>query len=89
MKLARMLTGWSGDYFENVNDVVELSNADYDSLLASEQAEPVCTLNPTVAAASLAEAATRLHVELTVEDKELADYLKTYGAVVHLRKPKK
>lgn len=88
MKLARMTTGWSGGYFEDVPNVVEVSDSDYQSLIDSEQAEPVCTTNATVAAASMAEAALRLEVELTTSNHELADYLKGYGATVHIKRSK-
>ena len=89
MKLARMLCGWSGSFFEGVADIVEVDDAAYQRLCDSHQAEPVCTLNPHVAAASMAEAAVMYEVELTTSNQELADYLKKYGAVVHLHKKKK
>lgn len=89
MKLARMLTGWSGEYFDGMPGIVNVSNESYDALLSSEQAEPLCTLNSTVAAAAMAEAAVRLDVELTTDDPELGNFLKTYGAVVHVKKAKR
>ena len=89
MKIARMLTGWSGGYYEGINDVVEVSDDDYEGLIDSNQAEPVCTNNPHVAAASMAEAAVRLDVELTTSNADLAAYLKSYGATVHVKKAKK
>lgn len=89
MKIIRLKTGWSGTYFEDMDDVIEVTPEEYDAFLNSDQAEPLCTLNSTVAAASLAEAAVRLGVELTTDDQELANYMKTYGATVHVKRVKK
>ena len=89
MKLLRMLSGTTHELFEGIPDVIEVSNADYDAYINARMAEPLCTDNPTVAAAGMAEAATRLDVELTTDDSDLAEFLKTYGAVVRVKKPKK
>ena len=89
MKLIRLKTGWSGTYFEGIDDVIEVSPDEYDSFIHSDQGEPLCSYNGTIAAASMAEAAARLDVELTTNDQELANYMKTYGAVVHVKRAKK
>ena len=87
-KLIRSLADFGLPTYEGKDGILEVSPEMYDSMIETGQGEPLCSNDPVVAAACLAEAAMRWEAEITTEDEELYNICEQYGATVHLKKGK-
>ena len=85
-KLIRSIADFGLAPYKGHNGVLEVSEDMYDSMINSGQGEPLCSNDPEIAGACLAEAAMRWEAEITTEDEELYNICVHYGAAAQLKK---